>query len=62
VLNSQILKTYTWMTILLSKYVINPRTLNIFTNERKKNQLITSKNKIKSNWGVFYIIMEKSQN
>ncbi len=61
-LNSQILKTYTWMTILLSKYVINPRTLNIFTNERKKNQLITSKNKIKSNWGVFYIIMEKSQN
>jgi hypothetical protein len=45
------------MTMLLSTYVINPKTLNFGTIERKCF-LIISKKKNQRNWGAYLILLE----
>jgi hypothetical protein len=48
------------MTMLLSRYVINPKELNIVTIERQKLKINYIKNlKIQQNWSVFFIILER---
>ncbi len=45
------------MTMLLSMYVINPKTLNFGTIKRQCFKII-SKQKIQRNWGAYLILLE----